>query len=77
MFSRFSKTNPPGKSGAPAGSPTAPVERTGIGSQLAAQVSQKTAAEAMAADRDKKRKELQKLAKSLYEINKSAEAARA
>ena len=68
MFSRFSKTNPPGKSGAPAGSPTAPVERTGIGSQLAAQVSQKTAAEAMAADRDKKRKE--RLTELKVEIHK-------
>ncbi len=68
MFSRFSKTNPPGKSGAPAASPTAPVERTGIGSQLAAQVSQKTAAEAMAADRDKKRKE--RLTELKVEIHK-------
>ena len=68
MFSRFSKTNPPGKSGAPAGSPTAPVERAGIGSQLAAQVSQKTAAEAMAADRDKKRKE--RLTELKVEIHK-------
>ena len=68
MFSRFSKTNPPGKSGAPAGSPTAPVERTGIGSQLAAQVSQRTAAEAMAADRDKKRKE--RLTELKVEIHK-------
>ena len=68
MFSRFSKTNPSGKSGAPAGSPTAPVERTGIGSQLAAQVSQRTAAEAMAADRDKKRKE--RLTELKVEIHK-------
>ena len=68
MFSRFSKTNPPGKSGAPAGSPTAPVERAGIGSQLAAQVSQRTAAEAMAADRDKKRKE--RLTELKVEIHK-------
>jgi pilus assembly protein CpaF len=68
VFSRFSKTNPPGKSGAPAGSPTAPVERSGIGSQLAAQVSQRTAAEAMAADRDKKRKE--RLTELKVEIHK-------
>ncbi len=68
MFSRFSKTNPPGRPGAPAPVATAVAEKTGISARTAAPVSQKTAAEAMAADRDKKRKE--RLTELKVEIHK-------
>jgi pilus assembly protein CpaF len=59
VFSRFSKTTPPGRPGAPAAAaaPTAAVEKPGLASRMAAPVSQKAAAEALAADREKKRKE--------------------
>jgi pilus assembly protein CpaF len=58
VFSRFSKSSPPpARPGAPAAAPTAPVEKPGLASRVAAPVSQKAAAEALAADREKKRKE--------------------
>ncbi len=57
MFSRFSKTSTPPRAGAPAAATTAAVEKPGLASRAAAPVSQKAAAEAMAADREKKRKE--------------------
>jgi pilus assembly protein CpaF len=66
VFSRFSKTTPPGRAPAPAA--TAPVEKTGVSARTAAPVSQKTAAEALAADREKKRKE--RLTELKVEIHK-------
>jgi pilus assembly protein CpaF len=58
VFSRFSKNPPPGRPGAPAPTPTtAAVEKPGIAARAPAPVSQKAAAEALAADREKKRKE--------------------
>ena len=57
MFSRFSKTSTPARTGAPAPANTAPVEKPGMASKASAPVSQKAAAEALAADREKKRKE--------------------
>jgi pilus assembly protein CpaF len=58
VFSRFSKTTPPGRPGAPAAAPTtAAVEKPGLAVRAAAPVPQKAAAEALAADREKKRKE--------------------
>ena len=56
MFSRYSKSTPPVRTGAPAAAATtAPV--SGIGARAAAPVSQRSAAEAAASDREKKRKE--------------------
>ncbi|MFN6926035.1 MAG: CpaF family protein [Tabrizicola sp.] len=58
MFSRFSKTTPPGRPGAPAAAPTAAaVEKPGLAVRATSPVPQKAAAEALAADREKKRKE--------------------
>jgi pilus assembly protein CpaF len=59
VFSRFSKTTPPGRPGAPGPAATTTlVERSGVAGKAApAPVSQKAAAEALAADREKKRKE--------------------
>lgn len=60
MFSRFSKTTPPGRPGAPSAAPaTATVDKPGLAARTAAgaAVPQKAAAEAVAADREKKRKE--------------------
>jgi pilus assembly protein CpaF len=57
VFSRFSKTATPPRPGAPAPSNTAAVEKPGLASRAAAPVTQKAAAEAVAADREKKRKE--------------------
>ena len=67
MFSRFSKNAPPTKPNA--GTP-APVERIGFGAQpaITPQQAQKNAAEATAADRDKKRKE--RLTELKVEIHK-------
>jgi pilus assembly protein CpaF len=66
VFSRFSKTNPPGRSAAPPPPPVA--EKPGIAQRAAAPVPQKTAAEALAADREKKRKE--RLTELKVEIHK-------
>ncbi|NJS39059.1 MAG: CpaF family protein [Rhodobacteraceae bacterium] len=68
MFSRFSKTNPPGRAGTPAPAAAAVAEKQGVSARAAAPVSQKTAAEALAADRDKKRKE--RLTELKVEIHK-------
>ena len=68
MFSRFSKTNPPGRSGVQTAAATAPVEKTGFSGRAAAPPPQPTAAEAMAVDRDKKRKE--RLTELKVEIHK-------
>ena len=60
MFSRFSKTTPPARPGAPApAAATAAAEKPGMAARATAAPvpSQKAAAEALAADRDKKRKE--------------------
>ncbi|MGL6211994.1 MAG: CpaF family protein [Paracoccaceae bacterium] len=57
MFSRFSKTSTPPRPGAPVAATTAAVEKPGLASKAPGPVSQKAAAEAMAADREKKRKE--------------------
>lgn len=56
MFSRFSKTSTPPRAGTPS-SPSAAVEKPGLVRNTQAPVSQKAAAEALAADREKKRKE--------------------
>jgi pilus assembly protein CpaF len=66
VFSRFSKSNPPGRSAAPPPAPAA--EKSGLTQRAAAPVSQKTAAEALAADREKKRKE--RLTELKVEIHK-------
>ena len=68
MFSRFSKTTPTGKPAASAGSTTTAVDRAGIATPATAQMTQKAAAEAMASDRDKKRKE--RLTELKVEIHK-------
>jgi len=68
VFSRFSKTNPPGRAGAPTAATTAPVEKSGFSGRAAAPAPQQTAAEAMAVDRDKKRKE--RLTELKVEIHK-------
>jgi pilus assembly protein CpaF len=57
VFSRFSKTSTPPRAGAPAPANTAAVEKPGMAGKGPAQVSQKAAAEAVVADREKKRKE--------------------
>ncbi|WP_135448888.1 CpaF family protein [Tabrizicola caldifontis] len=60
MFSRFSKSTPPARPGTPSAVPaTASVEKPGLATRAApaAPLSQKAAAEALAADREKKRKE--------------------
>ena len=57
MFSRFSKTSTPPRPGAPSAANTAAVEKPGLASRTQAPVSQKSAAETMATDREKKRKE--------------------
>jgi pilus assembly protein CpaF len=60
VFSRFSKTTPPNRPGTASPSATsAAVEKPGLAARAApsAPVSQKAAAEALAADREKKRKE--------------------
>ncbi len=60
MFSRFSKTTPPNRPGtASPSAASAAVEKPGLAARAApsAPVSQKAAAEALAADREKKRKE--------------------
>ncbi|MFN6924526.1 MAG: CpaF family protein [Tabrizicola sp.] len=60
MFSRFSKSTPPARPGAPSAAPTASaVDKPGLATRAApaAPLSQKAAAEALAADREKKRKE--------------------
>jgi pilus assembly protein CpaF len=56
VFSRFSKTSTPPRAGTPS-SPSAAVEKPGLVRSTQAPVSQKAAAEALAADREKKRKE--------------------
>jgi pilus assembly protein CpaF len=56
VFSRFSKTQPPARPGTPAAS-TSLVEKPGLAGRAQAPLSQKAAAEALAADREKKRKE--------------------
>jgi pilus assembly protein CpaF len=68
VFSRFSKTNPPGRPGAQTAAATAPVEKPGFPSRVAAPPPPPTAAEAMAIDRDKKRKE--RLTELKVEIHK-------
>ena len=60
MFSRFSNnkpSTPASRTGAATPATTAAVERSGVAARAAAPVSQKMAAEALAADREKKRKE--------------------
>jgi pilus assembly protein CpaF len=58
VFSRFSKTSTPPRAGSSSPASTAPVEKPGLAGRVQqAPVSQKAAAEAMAADREKKRKE--------------------
>jgi len=62
VFSRFSKTTPPGRAPSPnpaqATATTAAVEKPGLAARAATPaMAQKSAAESLAADRDKKRKE--------------------
>ncbi len=68
MFSRFSKANPPGRPGGPTAATTAPVEKPGLSGRATVQAPQLTAAETMAIDRDKKRKE--RLTELKVEIHK-------
>jgi pilus assembly protein CpaF len=58
VFSRFSKTSTPPRAGSPSPASTAPIDKPGLAGRVQqAPVSQKAAAEALAADREKKRKE--------------------
>jgi pilus assembly protein CpaF len=57
VFSRFSKTSTPPRAGSPSPASTSAVEKPGLAARTQAPVSQKAAAEALAADREKKRKE--------------------
>jgi len=68
VFSRFNKTTPPGRAGTPAAAAPAPAERPGLTARMAAPVAQKTTAEALAVDREKKRKE--RLTELKMEIHK-------
>jgi pilus assembly protein CpaF len=68
VFSRFSKTTPPGRTGAPPPAAAPAAEKPGLSVRTAAPVPQKTAAEAMAVDREKKRKE--RLTELKVEIHK-------
>ena len=67
MFSRYNKTTPPGRTGAPPAATTS-APAAGIGARAPAAVNPKTAAEAAASDRDKKRKE--RLTELKVEIHK-------
>jgi len=67
VFSRYNKTTPPGRTGAPPAATTS-APAAGIGARAPAAVNPKTAAEAAASDRDKKRKE--RLTELKVEIHK-------